>query len=187
VVAITVAAIVRDTPGMVPAVRDIVRVTLGTVVLPAIVHPLQLFQVRAIVLQLQPFQVQGIARMLPVAVRGRAGECRALCRPMEGTVRTRLRAHDPARMRPAVINAHRPPTPVPRQPHVRMPFPDLLGDVRRARVGTRVLEPRVAGEVVSVANSYGIRVGLLLGKVLSGAMKEWYDASQVCQNDHKFA
>jgi len=76
---------------------------------------------------------------------------------------------------------------VSRQPHVRMPFPDLLGDVRRARVGTRVLEPRVAGEVVSVANSYGIRVGLLLGKVLSGAMKEWYDASQVCQNDHKFA
>jgi len=45
----------------------------------------------------------------------------------------------------------------------------------------------VAGEVVSGANSYGIRVGLLLGKVLSGAMKEWYDASQVCQNDHKFA
>src|SRR5580658_8428169 len=64
VVAITVAAIVRDTPRIVPAVRDIVRVTLGTVVLPAIVHPRQRFQVRAIaraiVLQLQPSQVQGI-------------------------------------------------------------------------------------------------------------------------------
>ena len=49
---------------------------------PAIVHPLQLFQVRAIaraiVLLLQLFpQTRAIARMPPVAVRGRAGERRA--------------------------------------------------------------------------------------------------------------
>ena len=127
--AITVGAIVLDTRRIVPAVLDIVLVILGTVVLPDIVHPLQPFQVRAIapaiVLLLQLFlPVGAIVRMRQVAVRGRAGGRRALCRPMEGTVRTRLRGHDPARMRPAVINVHRPLTLAPRKRLVRMHFPE---------------------------------------------------------------
>ena len=68
-------------------------------------------------------------------------------------------------MKPAVISAHRPLTLAPRKLLVRMHFPDLQEDVRRARVGTRVLEPRVAGEVAS-ATPYQTRVELLLGEVL---------------------
>ena len=89
-------------------------------------------------------------------------------------------------MKPAVISVHRPRTLAPRKLLVRMHFPDLQEDVRRARVETRVLEPRVAGEVAS-ATPYQTRVEQLLAEVLwLGGMKEWYDASQVCRNEYKF-
>jgi hypothetical protein len=158
VVAITVAAIGPDTRRIDPALPATAQAIPDTVVLPVIVHPLQPFQVRGIALRLQLFlQAEAIARMPRVSVRGRAGGRRAPCQPMEGTVRIRLRAHDPARMKHAVINVPRPPTPVPRQPHVRMRFPDPREDVPRVRVGTRVLEPRVeareAHRVVNGANS----------------------------------
>lgn len=155
--ATTVADIGRDIPGIVREVRDIGRDIPGTAGLPAIALPLQRFQVRAIVraiapeivLPLQTFQVEGIARMSPVAVRDRAGGRRLLCRLVRGTVRTLPRIHDPARTRPAVINAPKPPTPVLRRPHVRMRFQDPQEGVRRVHVGTRVLEPKVAREVAS--------------------------------------
>src|SRR5580704_7096994 len=112
VVDITVAAIVPDTRHIVLAVPATARAILAMVVrqliLPAIV--------RLIVLLLQLFlRARAIARMPQVAVRDRAGGGRALCRPMEETVRTRLRAHDPPRIRPAVINVHRPLTLAPRK------------------------------------------------------------------------
>ncbi len=148
------AAIVPDTPVIVPAIRDIVQVIPGTVVLPAIVLRLQPFQVlaiaRAIVLPLQPFlQARAIARML--RVRGRPGTDPLLFRPL-GTVRMQARVHDPAPTKPAAINVHRPLTLGPCNPIVRMRFPDPEGGERRVRGGTKVWQPRVEEEAASGAN-----------------------------------
>jgi len=86
-------------------------------------------------------------------------------------VRTQPRARDPAQMKPAVINVHRPLTLAPRKPIVRMHFPEPWGGVRRARAGTKVWQPRVAREarhVASGANSHETRVeSFSSGKVLS--------------------
>jgi hypothetical protein len=162
-----VAAIVPDTPGTVLAVPATVlavpatgRVIPGMVVRRAIVLPLPLFlQIRAtaqaIVLLLQPFlQMEATVRMAPVAipVRGQARADRLLCRPIQEIVRARPRAHDPAPMKPAVINVHRPLTLAPRNPIVRMHFPEPSGGVRRARAGTKVWQPRVAEAAASGAN-----------------------------------
>jgi hypothetical protein len=164
-VAITVAAIAPDTPPIGPAILATALGILAMAVLPAIVLRLQPFQVRAIaraiVLPLQLFlQIRAIARIPQVAlpVPGQVGERRALCRPLQGTVRTRPRVIDPARMKHAVISVHRPPTLAPGNPLVQMHFPDPAGGARRALAGTKVWQPKVAGEVANGGNSYETRV-----------------------------
>ena len=136
-----------------------VQVIPGTVVLPAIVLPLQRFQVRAIaraiVLPLQPFPLaRAIARMLPVAlpVRGRAGTDRLLFRSLLGVVRMQARVHDPAPTKPAVISVHRALTPAPGKPIVRMRFPDPEEGARRVLGGIKVWQPRAAEEAASGEN-----------------------------------
>ena len=55
-------------------------------------------------------------------------------------------------MRPGAISVHRALTLAPGKPVVQMHFPDPEGGARRARGGTKVWQPRVAGEVASGAN-----------------------------------
>jgi hypothetical protein len=163
-----VAAIVRDTRGIVPALPDTVRavpgtvrVIPGTVVPPAIVHQPPRFQVRAIVraiaLQLQLcLRIQAIARTSQtIRARGREGGSRVRCRPLRGAVPAKPRARGPAQVKREVISVLRP---APCSPIVRMHFLETGAAVRRARAGTRVWQPRVAGEVASGANSYESRV-----------------------------
>jgi hypothetical protein len=150
VAAITVAAIVRDTPRTGPALR-----ATAPAILAMVAHQHTPAIVRLIVLRLQLFlQIRAIARMpQTIPVRGRAGGRRVLCRPIQGIVRTRPRVHDPARMKRAVISVHRPQIPALPKPIVRMHFPDRAEGVRRAREGTKVWQPRVAGEVARGAKS----------------------------------
>jgi hypothetical protein len=163
VAAITAAAIVPDTPGTVPVLPAIVRVIPGTVVPPVIVHLPQPFQVRAIVrgiaLPLRLcLQVQAIARMAQtIPARGRAGGHRVLCRPLQGIVPAKPRAHGPAQVKREVISVRRL---APCSPIVRMHSLETGAAVRRARAETRVWPPRVAGEVASGANSYESRLNL---------------------------
>lgn len=174
-VAITVVAIVLDTPRIVLALPATARAIRAMVVLPAIVLQLQPFPVhaiaRAIVLPLQPFlQVRAIARMPQLVIRGQAVGPRPRFRPLQGIVRTRPRVIDPARMKPAAINVRRPPTLGARKLLVQMHFQDPRGGVRRAPEGTRVWQPRVAGEVAR-RTSIGTKNDSSSPKVLLGAIK----------------
>jgi hypothetical protein len=171
VVGITVVAIVPDTLRIGPVIPATARAILAMVVRQVIPPAV----VRLVVLLLQLFlQARALVRTPQVAlpVRGPAEGRRLLCRPPKGTVRTPLPVSDPVRMKPAVINVHRPLTLALRKPIVRMHFPDPWGDVRRARGETKVWQPRAAGEVASGANSYESRVGALAPESLVGAMKE---------------
>ena len=159
--ATTVAALVPDTPRIVP-------------VLPATARAIPVMDVHLPILDivlLPPLflRVRAIARIPREAVRGRVGVSRLLCPPTEGTVRTQPRVRDPARMKLAVTNAPRPLTLAPRKELGRMRFPDPWEGVRRVRGETKVWRLRGAGEVASDANSCRTRVGSS-GNVLVGAM-----------------
>lgn len=104
-------------------------------------------------------QIRAIDRMpQTILERDRAEERRVLCRQIRGTVRTQPRAHDPAQMKPAVINARRPLTLGLRKLIVRTHFPEPWEGVRRAHAGTKVWQPREARHVASVASSRETRV-----------------------------
>ena len=153
-VAITVAAIVLDTPRIVPALPDIVRVILGTVVLPAIVHPLQPFQVRAI--------ARRPATTLPAGAGNRPNAPGGGSRPGGGTPSTL-----PAKggNRPTQTPSTRPSTNEARgyqrpqssntgagQAARPNAFSGSGGGRAQSARGTKVWQPRVAEEVASGAS-----------------------------------